>query len=158
MPAQRFFKGPVGFVVWMAAAVVLLLPAAMLVYRATTSDELTKAEIMAQWSGNFSDVQTPAAVSGDEKDWEQVWKLNREAEPEWPEQAEYFAAFYAGSRPTGGYRAETVIEYQDNSVVRVACWVHPPEGPAIMVITYPWVTAVLSGLGERRLELVDCVP
>jgi len=158
MPAQKFFKGPVGFMVWMAAAAVLLLPAAMLVYRATTGDDFRDAEIMAQWSSHFSDVQTPEALSGDENDWEHVWKLNREAVPEWPEQAESFAAFYAGSRPTGGYRAEAVIEYQDSSVVRVACRVHPPEGPAIMVITSPWVTAVLSGLGGRSLELVHCSP
>ena len=157
MLSQKFFQGQKNLLI-LAAAVVLLISSAMLLYLAASDEDFTKAEIMTQWTGQFSDVQIPAALSGDANDWEHVWKLNKEAAPEWPEEAESFAAFYAGSRPTGGYSAEAVIKYQDNSVVRVGCKVRPPEGPAIMVITYPWVTAVLSGLDERRLELANCSP
>lgn len=118
-------------------------------------EDVTRAEIAHQWSGHYAEVKLPAAMAGDRETWENVWDLLREPMPEWPEETEAFAVFYAGQRPTGGYGMEAEIAYQDRNVIRVRCSLHPPDGPATTALTYPWKIVVLSGVDGREVEVQD---
>ncbi len=120
--------------------------------------DVNRAEIAHQWSGHYAEVKIPAAMAGERVAWENAWDLLREPMPEWPEETEAFAVFYAGQRPTGGYRMEAEIAYQDRDVIRVQCSLHPPDGPATTALTYPWTVVVLSGVEGREVQAQHCEP
>ncbi len=138
-------------------AISLFLLAALFSCSQSGKDE-SRAEIAYQWWGHYAEVKIPAALAGDRGTWENVWDLLREPMPEWPEETEVFAVFYAGQRPTGGYRMEAEIAYQDRDAIRIQCSLHPPDGPAITALTYPWTVVVLSGVEDRKVEVQGCEP
>ena len=118
--------------------------------------EAPRAEITHQWSGHYAEIKIPAAMAKDREDWQQVWSLLREPKPQWPEETGAFAVFYAGQRPTGGYRMEVEITYQDQEVIRLQCSLYPPDGPATTALTFPWKVVALSGVEGREVQVGDC--
>ncbi len=136
-------------------AVSLVLLAA-LISCSQTGKDAPHAEIAHQWSGHYAEVEIPAAITGDRENWKNVWELLPEPMPQWPEGTEAFAVFFAGQRPTGGYRMKTEIIFQDRDVIRVQCSLHPPDGPATTALTYPWTVVALSGVEGREIQARHC--
>lgn len=136
-------------------AVSLFLLAA-LISCSQNGQDAPRAEIAHQWSGHYAQVEIPAAITGDRENWKNVWDLLPEPMPQWLEGTEAFALFFAGQRPTGGYRMKAEIIFQDRDVIRVQCSLNPPDGPATTALTYPWTVVALSGVEGREVQARHC--
>jgi len=139
--------------IWLAISLFLF---SGLISCSQDGQDAPSAVITHQWSGHYAEIKIPAAMAGDRENWQEVWSLLREPSPEWPEATGAFAVFYAGQRPTGGYRMEVEITHQDSDVIRLQCSLHPPDGPATTALTFPWKVVALSGVEGREVQVRHC--